>query len=230
MIHVEEEHMKIKFDIFNKSNNSVTTDKGTIENVSDWIDLLYTAIRLNVITSIQLDTYRVTTQIIKACKFALYKNKPLYLNGEELIYFNQLNKYTQAISDYFQKKEEQEDINACLDIIFSPEYPELLQHYRKGTLKEFIRTWVKEFPQSMTYVDKPCHTTYKGASFDYDYTRRKTVYTVSLLDMLQTYTSEKWCKQHDVPTMQDIHDQEMEAVILPFSACEKSVSNSLYSN
>lgn len=253
--------MRIQFTIVSAKENTVTTDKGTSNNVPDTIQLLYTAIRSNNITEIDFTTYRVNSRLIKAIQFAIYRGKDFTLNNESILYFNQLNKYTQQIQDYWMNREYKEQADQCLRIIFA--HPELVPYYRRQTLQEYIRSICQDLPQSITHRDKLQHTTFESHSYDYDYVRHAQIYWTSLYDMLQAYQTQCWCMENGVEDpltqtrqkeqrdhvlfMWDSHyltaeetkqalaelniDMSVyEEIALPFSACEKSVTNSLYSN
>ena len=253
--------MKIQFEIKTATQNTVITDKGTSTNVPDVTQLLYTAIRSNNITDISISTYRVNTQLIKAVQFGIYQGKSITINNENIVYFNQLDKYAQQIRDYWMYKEYKEQADQCLQIIFA--HKELIPYYRNQTLSDYISAVCKDLPQSLTHRDKLQHTTFGSCSYDYEHVRHAQTYWISLLDMLQAYQTHCWCMANGVEdelektrkkeqrdhilwmydshyltpeqTMQALKDLAIDLTVyeelaVPFSACEKSVTNSLYSN
>lgn len=189
----------------NFNTNTITTDKGSVTS-TELYKLLLKSAQSNHIDCIHIICKRVTSTLIRYCKFAMYVGKEIYFNGKEIKDFNDFKPYTAEISDYFLFKDYDDQANECLKIIY--EYKtRLLRPYREGTLEKFLKDDIYGLGYdvsmcSMSHRDKLQHTKYTAhgitTEYDYDYVRRSAIYVTSLRDLLLTWLSVSYYCIHDI--------------------------------
>lgn len=212
-------------------NNTITTDKGSVKS-TELYTLLIKVAQSDKVECIHVICERITSTILRYCKYAMYSGKMIYINGREVADFDAFRKYQSEIADYFLFKDYSEQAQHCLNIIYHNR--ELLPYYRKHTLEEYLQGYIRNsgYDVSMSSVshrDKPHHTEYKGVEYDYDYVRRATIYVVSLHDLLNMYINIKWYIANGFEP-EIVERSEDTPTVVPFSACEKGVGMYVYSD
>jgi hypothetical protein len=186
-------------------DNTVTTDKGSVKSTELYTLLLKSAQSKNI-TCISVVCNRITSTIIRYCKFAMYVGKEIYFNGKEIKGFDDFKPYTAEISDYFLFKDYDSQANECLKIIFENKNL-LLRPYREGRLEQYLKNDIHALGYdvsmcSMSHRDKPQHTKYTAfgttTEYDYDYVRRSAMYVTSLRDLLLMWLSVSYYWQNDI--------------------------------
>lgn len=170
----------------------------------------------------------ITSKIIKAVKVCLVRGIEVIINTDYIADFEALKPYEQAIFDFIEGLEVQEETAKVLDIIVHNR--ELIAEYAKGidNLHLFLDAYVQNsgFDVSMasaTSYDKLSNGVMEDSyghkvEWSRNYTAKYTVYHTSLLDKLNMYLNVKWYIANGFEPERIDKDAD---IVVPVSACSE---------